>query len=995
MRVHRLELAAFGPFPGTEVIDFDELNDAGVFLLTGPTGAGKTSILDAICFGLFGSVPGDRNNAKDLRSHHAAPDVVPYVELEVTMRGRRFRLRRSPTWTKPSRRAKKGFVEQNAQARAAELVDGEWVPRSSRVDEVGHLVTRVLGMSRDQFCQVVMLPQGEFQTFLKAGAKERHDVLEALFETGRFVRIEKWLGDRRRHAEQACSEHEAILREQLARLEEANDGPLTQPAADQVDAAVSWGDYAAAAEVLRGSTAGAVVDARAAEEQAHTAVKTATHALDVAKTLAARQARYVEARDELASLDAMADIVRSRQEAVTRARAAEALRPVLQRLAEAQERFGEASDRAAIIGRRLDGEGWGDLADADTVETCLAELQGRLAGFDGLRKIELEILELDRRLIDVGQAIENDRAALAALQQQAVEAPAQVTRALAELTESRRLADSRPEARRRAVEADSVLAAARECVVLDDEVGLLRLDADIAREQALMAREHWLAVRERYLDSLAAVLAARLVSDSPCPVCGSATHPEPAAAADGHTSADEEAAALAALTAADQRHAEMRDAVDAAIRRHSVIARQARGLSIEEALAAAKHAAADVAVAESAADDLQRLTGLVEQVTHLMNTLDSSASERSAAIAANEALAVDWASKRTVLHESLVREIGTGTSATQQIDAVQAQIQVATSLLKALRDTHDRAAMLVERQEQLDGTLAHSPFEGADEIASAAMTRPEIANDEALIRAAADRRAAALHTLAEPALVQAVAAPPPELDQLVEAVDLAHEHLQLASTRANRLAERLARFEHLGSTFVEAVAGLGSREEARDLATRVASMVAGTSADNQTRTKLSHYVLSARLQQVVEAANSRLGSISAGRYQLEHQMARGVGDTRGGLGLAVHDTYSGHKRDPATLSGGETFYVSLALALGLADLIRDEIGGVELSTLFVDEGFGSLDSDTLDEVMDELDSLRSGGRSVGIVSHLAELRQRIPTRVHVTAGTAGSRVESS
>jgi exonuclease SbcC len=169
-------------------------------------------------------------------------------------------------------------------------------------------------------------------------------------------------------------------------------------------------------------------------------------------------------------------------------------------------------------------------------------------------------------------------------------------------------------------------------------------------------------------------------------------------------------------------------------------------------------------------------------------------------------------------------------------------------------------------------------------------------------------------------------------------------------------------------------------------------MCAGTSADNVTKTRLSHYVLAARLEQVVAAANLRLSGICGGRYSLEHSMQRGVGDTRGGLGLLVADTYTGQRRDPATLSGGETFYVSLALALGLADLVRDEVGGAELSTLFVDEGFATLDSETLDEVMDEVDSLRAGGRCVGLVSHLAELRTRIPAQLDVRPGRSGSTI---
>ncbi|MGH3507250.1 MAG: SbcC/MukB-like Walker B domain-containing protein, partial [Nocardioidaceae bacterium] len=184
-------------------------------------------------------------------------------------------------------------------------------------------------------------------------------------------------------------------------------------------------------------------------------------------------------------------------------------------------------------------------------------------------------------------------------------------------------------------------------------------------------------------------------------------------------------------------------------------------------------------------------------------------------------------------------------------------------------------------------------------------------------------------------------------------------------------------------------------QAALDVAGRVATMVAGTARDNEHKTRLSHYVVAARLEQVVEAANVRLRDIGGGRYQLEHSLSRGAGSSRGGLSLVVLDAYTGHKRDPVTLSGGETFYVSLALALGLADLVRAEAGGAELSTLFVDEGFGGLDAETLDEVMDAIDELRAGGRSVALVSHLSELRMRIPTQVQVIRGRSGSRIEAA
>jgi exonuclease SbcC len=176
-----------------------------------------------------------------------------------------------------------------------------------------------------------------------------------------------------------------------------------------------------------------------------------------------------------------------------------------------------------------------------------------------------------------------------------------------------------------------------------------------------------------------------------------------------------------------------------------------------------------------------------------------------------------------------------------------------------------------------------------------------------------------------------------------------------------------------------------------ELVSAMAALVEGKSADNRLQMRLSAYVLSHRLAQVVAAANLRLAAMSDQRYSLVHTGRRGAGESRGGLSLLVRDDWSGETRDPATLSGGETFVVSLALALGLADVISAEAGGADLDTLFVDEGFGSLDADTLDDVMDTLDSLRDGGRVVGVVSHVPELQTRIPTQLRVHKARHGSR----
>ena len=183
--------------------------------------------------------------------------------------------------------------------------------------------------------------------------------------------------------------------------------------------------------------------------------------------------------------------------------------------------------------------------------------------------------------------------------------------------------------------------------------------------------------------------------------------------------------------------------------------------------------------------------------------------------------------------------------------------------------------------------------------------------------------------------------------------------------------------------------------EQLELATSVSAFAEGKSPDNRLQMRLSAYVLAYRLTQVVAAANARLAGMSDQRYSLEHVGQRGAGESRGGLSLVVRDDWSGESRDPATLSGGETFVVSLALALGLADVVAHEAGGADLATLFVDEGFGSLDAETLDDVLDILDTLRENGRAVGVVSHVAEMRDRIPTQLVVTKARTGSTLRVS
>ena len=264
MRLHRLEVTAFGPFAETATVDFDALSAAGLFLLSGATGSGKTSVLDAVCFALYGAVPGERNDAKRLRSDQADAETAPRVVLDATLAGRRFRIERSPAWARPKRRGS-GTTPQQASVVISERLDDGWVPLSTRLDETGHLVTALVGMNLTQFTQVAMLPQGRFQAFLRSSSEDRHRLLQQLFRTERFEQVESWLRDRRLALHRRSQDHERAVDGLVHRVSETAEASL--PAAGA--ASLPWcAELTSSAHDLADALAAALPTLRLAEQTA-------------------------------------------------------------------------------------------------------------------------------------------------------------------------------------------------------------------------------------------------------------------------------------------------------------------------------------------------------------------------------------------------------------------------------------------------------------------------------------------------------------------------------------------------------------------------------------------------------------------------------------------------------------------------------------------------------------------------------------------------------
>lgn len=995
MRLHRLLATAFGPFADTVEVDFDGLSEGGLFLLAGPTGAGKSSVLDAVCFALYGDVPGDRSTVKRLRCDQAAPDVAPTVVLEATLSGRRFRIERSPAWERPKKRGT-GTTVQQASVCLSEREDGEWRAVSTRLDETGHLVARLVGMSLGQFCQVALLPQGRFQAFLRARSEDRHALLQRVFRTDRFDRVEKWLRDHRIALRRASEDHEQAMAVLVNRVSEASGSPVPEvwdeiglaSAADEGALAAWCGELHDTAGRAAGTAAVRATSAEQGERRARSQ-------LDEGRRTADLQARHATASQALVRLDTDDPAHRARCDEVDAARRAGALSPVLSAV-ERASRAAEECQRtttARLAGAEI------ELPDTDDVDAARAAVEAArraAVGLSGRVRAALpredELAEVEQGLIAARQRVHELTARLEELDVRVAALPADLGHARTQVTAARRAADAVEAVTGRVATLRERLAAHRQLVELLPRLETARAHHFARRAHLQAAREHWLAVREARLEGMAAEIAGRLAVGGCCPVCGSADHPSPAVASRGAPDATAEKAARRDVDDADIA-AQATDEQVRALETSVALARQqSGGGSLDEVRDELARAEADLSARHGLA------SGLVGHESRLSSLQD----EQRSVEARRARTASELESTSQVLTALTARRDGLAAELAGLLDRSGADSLAALDrLLTRQVEAHDVAMAALERQlralasaaearRTASAAAADAGFADVDAARAAMRSAEQVEQLAALVREHEQARARAEQELLDPDVAAAATRPAPDLDALGEAVHTAALATAEAREEASLLAGRTERLGRLRSELDTALAAWAPVRQGHVVATRVAAMVDGTSPDNELRMRLSAYVLAHRLAQVVDAANLRLSTMSDRRYSLEHSGRRGAGETRGGLSLLVRDDWSGERRDPATLSGGETFVVSLALALGLADVITQEAGGADLDTLFVDEGFGSLDADTLDDVMDTLDALRDGGRVVGVVSHVAEMRDRIPTQLLVDKQRTGS-----
>ena len=1010
MKPVALTMQAFGPFAGCEKVDFTLLGDDPLFLIHGPTGAGKSSILDAICVALYGDSAGGERRAVQMRSHHAPVDQPTEVAFEFILGAGRYRVRRSPEQQRPSRRARSGFATEPARAELSHWRNGSWHALAARPADVDREVRRLVGLDLEQFRQVVLLPQGRFREVLTADSNRREQILETLFATGVHRRLQEDL------ARQA-----AVLREQYARATEVSATLLAQRGLDTA------ATLAVAIDEAREALAGlSLQHERLAQREA-----AALAALEAARALAARfdeHAASAEALEALMADGARTRSIRERRDAARRAAGAAA----------SYQRLVDARARLAAAGTELEGCEAASAGAAATRERCQDEWRRRRAeeaGVDRQREERRGLMAIAKEQDDLDAARRRAGAATAALAEAARAREVRATRFAADEATATALAGRVEALAAQAARVDACRAAVEHARLAADAMASLaraRADAGAAAQrsgQARAARERaaatLLAARDAHERAFAAwrgaragALAATLAEGDPCPVCGSASHPAPASMPAGGDGADDRfeqaAEALQQSLEADAEAARMLATAqaDAAVARSRVEEReqavaggdtvaQAAGLAgCEAELAAARRAADELAVQRERLATLRDAIAAGRGQLDALGLTEQEARETAAAAQARLAERLDripepWRDPQRLRArlDQLAMAIEDHDTGLRRADEAARAANQAMAVAAAAAEGARRAVVVAtgESDAAQQGFLHECAVAGfADERACVEAMLPvaELAGLDRLVAGHEQAMAGARERLAR-AAAGIAGRERPDAEAAQQALAQLRVELQALVAARTRAELRLEEDTRLAARLAETAAAASRLE--RDFA-RVGRLADLAGGRNERRLTFQRYVLATLLDEVLVQASQRLRAMSRGRYWLRRREE--VGDKRSaqGLDIEVFDDDTGRPRAVGTLSGGEGFLAALALALGLSDVVGAHAGGIRLETLFVDEGFGSLDSEALDLAMRALLDLRAQGRTIGIISHVDELRRQVGVGIEVVSGPVGSRI---
>lgn len=905
-----LTMEAFGPYLQKTTIDFTKLGEESLFLITGSTGGGKTSILDGMCFALYCRATGGRRGWAEMRCDSAPDETPTNVELVFSLGKEKYRFQRSQKvhYVRGS-----GRRELREEHTCWKEQDGQWeLWESGSESQIRRCAERLLGLTAEQFSQVIVLPQGDFLRLLRANSREKGEMLRTLFAMTEWVKIQDALRERTKKLEQqvgnADARRDALLRQEQVETPEA----LSQKVEELETQKKTWGQQAKAqqeqeakvGELLTRRRELTLARTRLQKEQENVKQQTARH-----QEMERRTAQQREAMKELPNLREQAS-----QAAKQAARLEGELREA-QQLKEAGEKLSQTQKEIQSVG-----------AKAEKAAAAEKDCRERLArGQEFMQQIQAAAEALP--------ALQEEESRL----QRGLEAYGEVEKAQEQV-----------QRRKKTVEEHKARLAG-------DVVTARELSAGLARQEALLRADQ------------ASWLAEGLREGEPCPVCGSVHHPAPAQCQEAAMTKEElellrtrEEKARNTVSAGEGRLRALQEEVAQWEKELSSRGEQAAAFGSRESLVQAQtELSQKLQAARTAA---QKRVAAQKRLDDLNRELETAHTNGEAALRQREALLARETEQRTRQEELLAHWQGNPPQPEQ--------------LLQEKKQAEEQSLSLSQKANQMEKEW--SLLQNQAGAAAAALQEAQKRAEEAKADCSRREEGWQGEIPGEEALSLQYQQEKEKLDGINRALGQLSQQFTAGKTALRQLAELDKEFGQLQITYQQTA--------------RLYRLLSGS---NPMRIPLDKYVLSIMLEEILACANRYFARFSRERYALQRSRERASNNAYGGLDLEVLDGMTGHQRSVDTLSGGEQFLASLSLALGLSEVVQSQSGCVRLESLFIDEGFGSLDQETLDTAMKALSLLHQGGRNIGIISHVSELRNRIPAHIEVSRlpdGTAKATV---
>lgn len=1020
MKPISLTIEAFGPYRDSVTLDFSALQDHSMFLISGPTGAGKTSILDAMVYALYGEPSGEVRKTDAIRSDFADPERMTRVDFSFAIGEAQYRVERLPKQLVAKKRGT-GMREQNASATVYEMKDGEWKVIATSATAIRDTVQRIIGFRKDQFLQVVLLPQGEFRKLLVASTSEREELLHTLFRTELYRKLQEAL---KAAYDDAKAGIEANLTKQAALIQSIpHDEDTPVLTAQHVrELLVNRGPYRDGLVVKRDEAVTEVERFNALRKewavynQAQQSLTQAASTLDLVKAREGERSSLSEKVQFLTSLTPSYELYKqfSDKQGVlkTLETALSDAKKGVEIASQHESKCTEAHDVLASQGETIQAK-----------RTTLAQLRQQSEEFDELALLHQELTSLKRNL--EAQDREKSEADLQAQHKLVADLEVALGEARKQFQANSKTLESIPRIQEQLSQLQrySELLAQKQKIQNDIEAkdrSLVAIDESVRNSNLQFERlEHLMA------EGRAFELVHLVVDNEPCPVCGSTEHPQLASKPELYPTKEEIEAARAVRDEALQKQASEIGQKETLLIRLHELDEDVKD-QVSKLTSAIDGFSEDIfdSIQQDLLSQMDRLTALRSDTEQLSKTIATNEDELTGAKEKSGKLEIGHKELLESLHDlevqissvqakidavskilpttdldawrKQIESLETDINAyDEQVEVCKIELEAAREQLNAKRGRLETLSAQVQEETNNLDVIYKEYAKSLESISLCEADFIEVLDDYKVL----DAFRTELHTLDE-AFNKAQAVYDAALKvtkSIAEPRDtVSDEVYDAAVERRDTLVGNLAAWDketkHIETTLAsleELDVVMGEARNEVEFLSRLNDLANGGEQGFKNVT-FERYVLGAILDEVVYAANLRLQKMSRSRYSLERSDYTGGGRGKQGLDLAVMDAFTGQSRPANTLSGGETFLASMALALGLADVIQSYAGGIHMDTMFIDEGFGTLDSDTLELAMETLVQLQSSGRLIGMISHVPELKTRIPAHLEVTRGDDGS-----